>query len=163
MLLKPRAPLSTAQALARIEGALPGGIEQMARITERGVALVRAWSDPDRREKIPLDDAIALDLAYQEAGGEGFPLADSYLFRLELAATVHFAEQFTLLEKTERFTKEVGEAVTALIAACQPRAAAAAKARAFKELVEAVEHAKPMIASLDPSRVPGGDAQPEGP
>lgn len=176
MLFKPRPPLSTAQALARIEGQLPGGIEEMARITTRSTSLVRAWGDQDRRENIPLDDAIALDLAYQAAGGDGFPLADSYLFRLELEAAVHFAEQYTLLEKTERFTKEVGDALAALLAACQPGAGHAERANAFKELVEAVEHAKPMLVSLDPARAPGSTpaapanaaqpanpAQPEGP
>ncbi len=170
MLFKPRPPLSTAQALARIEGQLPGGIEEMARITTRSVSLVRAWGDQDRRENIPLDDAIALDLAYQAAGGDGFPLADSYLFRLELEAAVQFAERFTLLEKTERFTKEVGDALTALLAACQPGAGIAERSRAFRELVEAVDHAKPMIVSLDPARAqlstsaqPANPAQPEGP
>ena len=148
--MKPRPPLSTDQALARIAGQLPGGWPQMAEITCRSESLVRKWGDPECRERVPLDDAIELDLAFQEHGGEGAPLADSYLFRLELAAGARFASQFALLAKTEKLSKEAGEGLTAVIRACSPSATASDRAAAFRELVEMVEAAKPIISALDP-------------
>lgn len=149
MLQKPRPPLSTAQALARIEGQLPGGIEEMARITNRSVSLVRAWSDQDRRENIPLDDAIALDLAFQAAGGEGAPLADSYVFRLELAGLERFSDRFELLQRVGHVVREGGEAHAALIRACQPGAGPNERRDALREAVEAQEALKPVIAALE--------------
>ncbi|WP_370189314.1 hypothetical protein [Qipengyuania sp.] len=152
--MKPRAPLSTDQALARIAGQLPGGFAEMAQVTRRSESMVRAWGDPDRREKIPLDDAIELDLAFQAAGGIGAPLADSYLIRLELAAAARFAERFTLLAHTEGLATETGEALAALMRACAPGAGPVEERRALKELVDVVDKAKPIILALEKGDIP---------
>ena len=151
MVFKPRAPLSTDQALARIAGQLPGGWPEMASVTDRSESLVRKWGDPEARERIPLDDAIELDIAFQKAGGVGAPLADSYFHRLELAAASAFAEQHNLLTQTEALSTEMGEALAACIRACQPGAGERERADALRELVDVLECAKPMVTALDPS------------
>ena len=158
--MKPRAPLTTDQALARIAGQLPAGWVDIAEITGRSESLARAWGDPDRREQIPLDDAIKLDLAYQAAGGRGAPLADSYLFRLELAATVEFSERFELLTHTEGLTRETGEALAALLRACQPHAGPRERKSALKELIDVVEKSKPIIAALNDVAAPAAGQSP---
>lgn len=61
-----------------------------------------------------------------------------------------FAHRFGLLEKTEHVVRESGEASAALIRACQPGAGPLEQREAFRELVEAVEAMKPVIAALDP-------------
>ena len=65
-----RPPLSIDAGLARIAGQLPDGWAGMAQAVERSESLVRAWGQPGRRERIPLEEAIRLDLAYRAAGGE---------------------------------------------------------------------------------------------
>ncbi|WP_375290887.1 hypothetical protein [Qipengyuania sp.] len=146
---KLRPPLSIDQALARIAGQLEEGYESIAAITDRSVSMARAWGDPDRREKIPVDDAIALDLAYQEAGGVGAPLYEAYGAKLDVAAAARFSSKHQLLERTERLIKEGGEAHAALVRACQPGATAAEVATALRELGEAFEEYKPIFAILE--------------
>ncbi|MDG6079777.1 hypothetical protein E3U23_11310 [Erythrobacter litoralis] len=147
--MKPRAPLSTDQALARIAGQLPGSYAEMAERTGRSESHVRKWGDPDCREMIPLDHAITLDLAFQEAGGNGCPLHDSYTARLEVAAAAKFAEQFTLLTHAEGLSKEAGEALHALLRACQPDAGLHERRLALKEVVDVAEQLRPIIAALN--------------
>lgn len=147
---KTRAPLSIEQALQRITGNLPHGVKQAAEITGRSPSMVRAWGDPERREKIPMDDAILLDIAHVEHGGQGTPLRDCYVHQLELAAVSSFAERFVLLDKTIDLLRESSEAHEALLQACRPGAGPNEQRRALKELADVVEKAQPMIASLDP-------------
>jgi len=75
---KRRAPLSIDTALARIAGRVEGGWSGMATVTGRKERTVRNWGDPDTPEHIPMDAAIALDLAYVEQGGEGAPIYECY-------------------------------------------------------------------------------------
>ena len=161
--MKPRAPLSTDQALARIAGQLPGGFVEMARILDRSESLVRGWSDPDRRERIPMDDAITLDLAYRAAGGDGSPLFDSYAVRLDLAAAARFSEQFNLLALTEGLSKETGEGITALIGACHPDAGPAERKRALKEVADVLEPIRAILNALEASGQPGNPANAQPP
>jgi hypothetical protein len=148
--MKVRAPLTTDQALARIIGQLPNGYRDAEKATDRSESYLRACGDPDRLERLCFDDAIALDIAFQAAGGEGSPLAEHFLLRVEMGQLARFAHRFGLLEKTEQVVRESGEASAALIRACQPGAGPLEQREAFRELVEAVEAMKPVIAALDP-------------
>jgi hypothetical protein len=120
--MKVRAPLTTDQALARIIGQLPNGYRDAEKATDRSESYLRACGDPDRLERLCFDDAIALDIAFQAAGGEGSPLAEHFLLRVEMGQLARFAHRFGLLEKTEQVVRESGEASAALIRACQPGA-----------------------------------------
>ena len=95
---KLRAPLTIDAALARIAGQIPGGWNAMAKALSdrKSASLVRAWGDPDRREKIPLADALELDLAYRDAGGDGAPLYETYGYLLDAAGTFRFASEIAL-------------------------------------------------------------------
>lgn len=145
---KLRAPLSFEQALARIAGQLDGGFQAMGTLTARSPRLVRAWGDPDRREQIPLDCAITLDLAYVEAGGEGAPLHEAYTHQLEQAALLKWAAGRELARHAAMVMKECGEAGSALVLATQPGACDRVKAQAARELAEALEVIKRTQAIL---------------
>lgn len=153
---KLRAPLSIEQALARVVGQLADGYETASEITGKQAGSIRAWGDPDRREQLPVDCAIALDLAYQAAGGTGAPIFEAYAAKLELAEMAKFADRHHLLSHAEMLAKEGGEAQAALLRACQPGASDADCARAFRELSESFEQHKSLLALLAPK----ADAQP---
>lgn len=148
---KHRAPLSIEQALARIAGQLPDGYADMARRTGHQPGTVRAWGDPDRRERIAVDDAIALDIAYQEAGGTGAPIHEAYTHQLELAHLSHFASRISLGRHAVDVIKEGGEAHAALVRAAQPGATPEDRRHAEVEIGEALETLKralPLLAGL---------------
>lgn len=147
---KARAPLSIDAALARIAGHLDEGFHAMARIARREVRTVRNWSDPDTPESIPVECAIALDLAYIGAGGSGAPIFEAYAHQLELAAATHFADQQALLRHAQIVAKETGEANSAIIGAAQPSATEADRRAAQKEIDEAIASLKSAIPLLSP-------------
>ena len=111
---KRRAPLSLDAALARIAGQLPRAWLDMGDLTARAERTVRNWGDPDTREQIPMDCAIALDLAYQQAGGDGAPIFECYAARLELAGVHRFADRIALGRRAADAIRECGEAGAAL-------------------------------------------------
>lgn len=135
---KRRPPLSVEQALGRIAGELPRGIEQMAELTSRSPSLVRKWGDPERREKISIDDAITLDLAYQAAGGLGAPLHEAYTARLELAGATRFADRIALGRVLVDVIRESSEAEAALALAALPDATPATRLTTRREVEEAI-------------------------
>ena len=147
--MKARAPLTTDQALARVISQLPRGYPDAEKATGKSESYLRACGDPDRRERLCFDDAIALDIAFQEAGGEGAPLAEHYLLRVEMGSEARLANHFGLFEKTEAVIRESGEAGAALVRLCQPGAGPLERREALRELVEAVEAMKPLIVALE--------------
>lgn len=145
---KRRAPLSADAALARIAGLLPGSWAEMALIASRKERTVRNWGDPDTAESIPLDCAIALDIAFQAAGGEGAPLFETYALQLELACMDRFADRFTLGRHAALVIRETAEANAAIVLAAQPGATNADRRRAAREVEEALgvlKHALPLL------------------
>lgn len=149
---KHRPPLSIDAALARIAGQLPGGWAAMAEATGRCQSLVRAWGDPDRREEIPVRDAIALDLVFQAEGGTGAPVHEAYTHQLELAQVSRFADAIQLGRHAIDVIRESGEAHAALVAAAQPGATPADRRKAEREIGEALEvlkRALPLLARQD--------------
>jgi hypothetical protein len=151
---KQRTPLSVEQALQRIAGQLPGGVDQMAAVSHRQPGTVRAWMDPDRPEQIALECAIELDLAYQAEGGSGAPLFEAYAAKLDLAEAGRFAERHRLLDYAHGVVKEGGEAHAALIAFARPGATEHDRRHALKEASEAYEKLRDILPLL------AGQAQP---
>lgn len=150
---KARAPLSIDAALARIAGHLPNGFPEMAAVAKREVRTVRNWSDPDTPESVPVECAIALDLAYIAAGGTGAPIFEAYAHQLEIAAATHFADQQQLLRHAQAVAKETGEANSAIIGAAQPSATEADRRAALTEIEEAIgvlKSAIPLLSSQPP-------------
>lgn len=145
---KLRPPLSIEQALARIAGQLPEGFDTMAQVTGRSASLVRKWGDPDREEQIPVDCAIALDLAFQEHGGRGCPIHSAYTAKLEIGGATRFEDSFELLRGLTTLVKEGGEAHSALARACLPGAGVYDVQLALRELSDNYEAIPPLIQLL---------------
>ncbi|MDR3408448.1 MAG: hypothetical protein P4L68_08120 [Methylovirgula sp.] len=135
---KRRAPLSVDAALARIAGHIPGGYAEMARVLDRSERLVRAWGDPERRERMPIDDSITLDLAFRAAGGEGAPILEAYRAMLEAEGMDWFAEGIALARHAATMIKECSEAEAALVIAAQPGATFRERSDAIREIEEAM-------------------------
>lgn len=150
---KLRAPLSIDAALARIAGHMPRAWEQMADIAGRKVRTVRNWGDPDTPEQIPLDCAIALDLAFIEAGGAGAPLFEAYATKLELDELARHADRIELGRQTASVIRECGEAGGALVLASQPGATPAHRRDAMRECAEALDTLKRVLPLLDQGEI----------
>lgn len=145
-----RPPLSIDAALSRIAGHLEKGFDEMARIAKREVRTVRNWGDPDTPESIPVECAIALDLAYLAAGGTGAPIFEAYAHQLENAFAAQFADQQQLLRHAQIVAKETGEANAAIIGATQPSATEEDRRVAQTEIAQAIDALKASIPLLSP-------------
>ena len=145
---KVRAPLSIDAALARIAGALPGGWRDMAAIVRRCEAHVRAWGDADKPEQIPLPAAIALDIAYQRAGGDGRPLFETYALQCDVAREQAFASEIALARRACVLIREGGQANEAMVLASLPSATSRDRTHAIRELEDVVRESTAAIALL---------------
>lgn len=146
---KVRLPLSIEQALARIAGLLEGDYQAMGEICGRQPHTIRAWGDPDKQDDIPVGCAIALDLAFQAAGGEGSPLYEAYGAKLDLADAARFADTHRLLDYAQGVIKEGGEAHAAIIGAARKDATHNEKRIAFREASEAYEKLRDILPLLE--------------
>lgn len=143
---KVRAPITVENALFRVLGEI--GIEVAAQITNRGTDYLRALSDPDRRERLTIEDAIKLDLQYREGGGLGFPIYETYGRIVEAMASERFADAAAIGAVTVRHAKEAGEATAALVAAAQPGADRLVLEAALRELEQADDATADSIATV---------------
>lgn len=162
---KPRAPLSVGAALARIAGYIPGDYAEMGRLLGRSESLVRAWGDPQRRERVAIDDAIVLDLAYRTAGGDGAPIYEAYGAKLSADGTLWFAEEIALGRHAATLIRECGEAEAAVVLAAQPGATRRDRERAMREIEEAMavlSRARIMLGGVSAPR-PDPDPPSTGP
>jgi hypothetical protein len=131
---KLRAPASFEQAITRIAGLI--GFEEIARITQRSDRAVRNWAEPGVNSLPTIAQALALDAAYRARGGADHPILECYAFRLDIDVKALPDPQAIRLAAATA-AKEGGEAISALIAASDPGASAAERARALLETQEA--------------------------
>lgn len=89
--MKLRAPKRFATAITRIKNAL--GEDACALAIGRSVSLVRKWSDPDHLSRPNLPQAVALDVAYVEAGHGEPPILSMYQARLAKSLDGKAADQ----------------------------------------------------------------------
>ena len=143
---KLREAVTIENTLYRVIGTLT--IERAAEVTGRAVSYLRALSDPDKRERLTIEDAIALDLEYRAGGREGYPLLDTYARIVEAAAEAKFAEEHATGRLTFDFVKEAGEASCALIAAQLPGATIQDLQTALHEVEQADNASATVIAHL---------------
>jgi hypothetical protein len=158
---KLRPPCSPELALTRIAGVI--GWRRVAEIARHGERAVRKWSDPDCQpnaaDKITLEIAHRLDLAYRAAGGEGAPMLQCYALRLETEmAELPGAE---LAQSVAVTAKEAGDAIAAGILASRPGATVADLAVAEREIEEMVSAGTNTLATLRAGRK-GGVSTPGG-
>lgn len=132
---KLRPAVSIANAITRISEVLD--YNRMGELVDRSDRTVRDWSDPGRPTCPTLDQAIVLDLAYRDAGGEGMPLLEYFHRRVQLAEPGPSVTNAQLVLAAGIAAKEAGEAVNAMILAAQPGATSHDRARAKTELHDA--------------------------
>ncbi|CAN5370402.1 hypothetical protein BH10PSE14_BH10PSE14_04600 [soil metagenome] len=134
---KLRPPLSFGHALDRIAGLVTWA--EMARIVDRKERAVRNWGDPDMPESCPIAAALALDIAYEQAGGLGSPMFDAYAHQVRQSRNTAYADRIELARRAASAMKEVGEAGGALVMATLPDATAADRATALREVSEGID------------------------
>lgn len=145
---KVKSPMSIDAALARIAGQFPNGYKDLARVVNRHESSVRAWGDDDRSEQIPMPCAIALDIAYEKAGGEGRPLFETYALQVKVARETAFAGEIALARRVCILIREGAQANEALVLASLPSANAGDRTNAIRELEDVVREATSAIAFL---------------
>lgn len=153
---KLRPPLHIGQALDRIAGFLPNGWQDMAKACGvENPATVRAWGDPDKPDRqLSLERAIALDIAYQRAGGDGRPLFETYALQVEVAREQAFASEIELVRRTCAVIRESGQAQEAMVNATLPSATHADREKAIRELEDVIREVTSSIALLRAPRAP---------
>lgn len=132
---KSRAPLTIEDGLVRIAAQI--GWAAMADACGQAERTVRNWSDPDTRERCPLEAAVPLDIAYMAGGGEGAPLFEIIGTLLERARSQRFADAAAIARLTIDVIREGGEAHAALVALTQPGATATDRRNTIREVSEA--------------------------
>ncbi len=88
--MKLRAPKRFASAITRIKNIM--GEEKCAEIVGRSVSLIRKWADPDHQSRPNLLQALALDIAFVEAGLGDPPILSMYQQRLAKAVAAESAK-----------------------------------------------------------------------
>jgi hypothetical protein len=141
-------PLTVHAALKRISRQVPCGYAGMAKLTARSEGMVRAWGDDARREKVPVEDAITLDLAFQASGGKGAPLHEFYTLQLELAAANRSDDQKALTQTLACVIKEVSDAQIAILHASRADATPNDMRDAQREIEEAISSLRNPLAII---------------
>lgn len=152
---KARAPLSFSLAITTVAGRI--GWLQAGSIVRRSVRTVRHWSESDRHGTPTLDQAIALDRAFIEAGGGYAPILESYARQLEVALVDQVACRTALAEDIALASRETGDALGHCIQALQPGASPAVIHRAILE-TEEVDALIPRLLGRLKALLPGNGA-----
>lgn len=154
---KTRDPLSFSLAIWTICGRI--GWEEAGRITNRAERTVQHWSESDNNGTPTLDQAIALDRAFIEAGGGYAPILESYARQLDVALTGNVASRAAMADAIAIASRETGEAIGFCIQAMQPGASLAMIDRAIAEIEEADDMYPRLIGGLKSLRHGNGAAQ----
>jgi hypothetical protein len=145
---KVRPPLTINNALDRIAGQVDGGWATMATAIGKRERTVRNYGDPDTPEEISARDSIALDILFQQHGGEGAPIFQTYALQLELDRADAFATQAEIARRVQASIKEGAEAAQAAIACTLPGASQADFVSAIREHEEAISANTDTLAAL---------------
>lgn len=140
---KARVPGTWSAAVTRIADHL--GVAAAARAAGVGERTIYKWSDPDMATTPTLAQALALDLAFADAGGDGLPLLAIYLAATEGRAIAVEPCREALVEELAKASKEFGEAVEHSLVAARPSATRTHVLRAMTETAE-LEQATKTIA-----------------
>jgi hypothetical protein len=130
-----RDPLTFQHALTRIGAVLTTA--EMARVVRRSERLVHKWMHPDERAAPTLFQALALDMAYAAAGGDGAPILETYAQQLESELGRQVASTIALSSALAVAAKECGEAIAHGLAASQPGSGPRVAHQAVVQAVEA--------------------------
>ncbi len=132
---KIRAPLTFSLAITTAVGLI--GWDEAAKITRRSKRAVRYWSESDRAPAPTLDQAMALDRAFIEAGGGFAPILESYARQLDVALANTLACRAALADDIAQASLETAGAISSSIHAMQHDASVTEIHYAIKETEEA--------------------------
>ncbi len=147
-----RAPLTFAGAMTIIAGHI--GYEAAAKISGRAERTIYSWAHPTTRTVPPIDQALAFDAAYREAGGDGAPFLDAYAFQLGVVIERQDACARALVAEAGTASRETGEAIAAALSLTDSRASPLDAHRAFAEVTQAagaIDALQRRVASFLPS------------
>lgn len=166
---KVRPPLTVYAALVRIAGQVEGDWRAMGAAIGKKERTVRNYGDPDTPEEISARDAITLDILYQQHGGEGAPIFQTYALQLEIDRADAFASQADIARRVQVSIREGAQAAQAAIACTLPGATDADFVTAIREHEEAISANTDTLAALkkgagsfaaDARVAPGGEHDP---
>lgn len=133
---KERTPDSFPDAMTKVIARLGvPATAQAATIGAREVSerTIYEWSNPDSRTLPSLLQALALDAAYQLAGGEDAPFRDAFSQQLGITVDQQDACRRQLAAESIEFIREAGDLSAALFTATQPGASPRDHHRALVE------------------------------
>jgi len=152
---KVRAPLTFSLAITTAIGLI--GWDQAAKITRRSKRAVRYWSESDKASMPTLDQALALDRAFMEAGGAYPPILESYARQLDVALANTMACRAALADDIAQASLETADAISSSIHAMQHGASPTEIHHAIKETEEASGSINRLLTRLK-SFLPGNGA-----
>ena len=152
---KVRAPLTFALAITTAVGLI--GWEHTAKITRRSKRAVRYWSESDKTSLPTLDQAMALDRAFMEAGGGFAPILESYARQLDISLLDTLACRASLADDIAQVTEESAGAISSSIHVMLPGASPTEIYHAIKETEEANGAMNRLLTRLK-SFLPGNGA-----
>ncbi|WP_336950569.1 hypothetical protein [Sphingobium aromaticivastans] len=152
---KVRAPLSFSLAITTAVGLI--GWDQAAKITRRSKRAVRYWSESDKASLPTLDQAIALDRQFMEAGGGFAPILESYARQLDISLLDTLACREALADDIAQATQESADAISSSIHVTLPGASPTEIYHAIKETEEASGAMNRLLTRLK-SFLPGNGA-----
>jgi hypothetical protein len=145
---KIRPAATFADAVTRVAGRI--GWAGAADAVGKAERTVRNWSDPDTGALPTVEDALALDRAYLEAGGTSPPLLGVMTLRLERGCAIG-VDRAGLAIATANAAREGGEALAALSGLLGDTVSPAAREQARRELGEAIEALQTAQLKLGPA------------
>lgn len=130
-----RAPLTFAGAMTQVAGLI--GYPAAAAIAGRAERTIYAWAHPGSKTVPPIDQALAFDAAWREAGGVGAPFLDAFAFQLGLVVERQQACARALVAEVGTVSRETGEAIAAALSLTHSTPSPLEALRAFAEVTQA--------------------------
>lgn len=132
----PRAILGVPAAIALIKDVL--GAPKMSAVTGKSERRMYWWSQQDSDYSPNVHDAILLDAAYIQAGGDEPPILKAYQRQLTLLADISPRRPDDLPTSLAKAAKECGEAISAACETLTPNAPLSARRRAIAEVNQGI-------------------------
>lgn len=124
---KVRKPLTQHSAMVKVADLL--GWDTCADIIDMSESMTRKLGDPATGRELKYRDAIRLDVAYREAGGNSSPFLECFAARVGFDGDGIDPQDACIIKSSSEAARETGEALSAAlkaIASCDPNLLAAA-------------------------------------
>lgn len=121
-----------------------------AAIADKTVRMVQYWGQDSCSATPPIAIALALDVAYQRAGGEGAPFREAYAFQFKESIKALDPCRRALAEAIADVARESGDALAASIEITQSNASPLSTLRASAEVGQLLAAANRLARRLVP-------------